>query len=904
MNKKILITACAALSLVACKEVRKEYHDNGFVKLEAEYKENKPDGVTKMYDPEGNLLLKANYSEGLLDGKRIVYFPSGEVDSMETYKKGMLDGPFEYYVKAQIYDFEKKDSTEKIVLSRKGAYANPRALTREDLEKMDSKEQSELEELIRFCYTKILPEKQELLTSTYKGTVKVYYVHGPAAGELAGEFSYDKKGRLKKIIKYFGNGKKSAEINLKYEDYNVKNIEKISYTPNGEKLLKRTCSNDTEKNWSYSNAMSYITERDELVFSKSHDEVLTEESKEYPRKKDYDFCKQENFNYQKNKKIVSSLDNGQELIQIGNQVWLSGIPKSGINWNKAVSYCPDGTRLATKREYRILWNYIKKNSEIDKFTNGKYILADKYPNISSIQTDLTLPIYADLVKRAYKEYQNSSFGSHTQECGDYCDFFMYDDSDFMNYSTFDEFGFFAAFSDRAPETWTYEGSTINKDNELFPINKDLFSWPIVPEEKIVFDFDPNDSFRCVDRDCLLQESFPEGFKQRKDRPDRDRSMIESRTASAGCIQAPGRTPNAKINWMHQSDCSDFISINLSLWEDDIVSLQSYPLSNPNPLSNDYTEYKQKATPQKINISEIIQQLEKITNSNLNSPSADIVSLYVRKRDPAFKNLIDSIYAHGYLIELHTQYSNLDEEAQEELDYYNSLGISATLHMEAVYTNKFCNHGPNRFSAEAFVPDESNKLRRLTDAEAKRYKPRGWTQDFEDLIGFQTSTKRVLRLLGGGSGGNSTKDIDKVLKEVAGLQISGKTVLGGDSGGISTKAKGSIKTPSEHDISMSGGDGSRNKADIMKVIKQRTPGLRHTYNKFLKRKPGFAGKVTLRFTIDPEGDIINISIASSTTGFSEFDNEIKRAVSRWKFGPVKSGNTTVTIPFSFEEYRLD
>ncbi|MCQ2097510.1 MAG: TonB family protein [Fibrobacter sp.] len=899
MNKKILITACAALSLVACKEVRKEYHDNGFVKLEAEYKENKPDGVTKMYDPEGNLLLKANYSEGLLDGKRIVYFPSGEVDSMETYKKGMLDGPFEYYVKAQIYDPKKKDSTEKIVLSRKGAYANPRALTQEDFEKMDSKEQSELE-LIRFCYTKGLPEKQEILTSTCKGTVKVYYVHGPAAGELAGEFSYDKKGRLKKIIKYFGNGKKSAEINLKYEDYTVKNIEKISYTPNGEKLLKRTCSNDTEKNWSYSNAMSYITERGELDFSKSPDEVLSDETKRYPRKKDYDFCKQENFNYQKNKKIVSSLDNGQELIQIGNQVWLSGIPKSGINWNKAVSYCPDGTRLATKREYRILWNYIKKNSEIDKFTNGKNVLADKYPNISSIQTDLTLPIYADLVKRAYKEYQNSSFGSHTQECGDYCDFFMYDDSDFMNYSTFDEFGFFAAFSDRAPETWTYEGSTINKDNELFPINKDLFSWPNVPKEEIISEFDLNDTFRCVDRDCLLQESFPEGFTQRKYRRDRDRSKIESRTASAGCIQAPGRTPNAKINWMHQSDCSDFISINLSLWEDDIVSLQSHHLSRDGSVNHQSylsgTEYKQEATPQKINISEIIQQLEKITNSNLNSPSADIVNLFVEKRDPAFKNLIDSIYAHGYLIELHTQYSNLDEEAQEELDYYNSLGISATLHMEAVYTKKFCGH----VLYGAFAPDESNKLRRLTNDEFPITNNALQTRGILKLLTAQTknASAGAYDLM---KNQKFSKDIDKVLKEVAGLQTSGKTVLGGDSGGISTKAKGSFRTPSEHDISMSGGDGSRNKADIMKVIKQRTPGLRHTYNKFLKKKPGFAGKVTLKLTIAPSGEIISISIASSTTGYTEFDNEIKTAVSRWKFSPVQSGNTTVTIPFSFEEY---
>lgn len=177
----------------------------------------------------------------------------------------------------------------------------------------------------------------------------------------------------------------------------------------------------------------------------------------------------------------------------------------------------------------------------------------------------------------------------------------------------------------------------------------------------------------------------------------------------------------------------------------------------------------------------------------------------------------------------------------------------------------------------------------------------------------------------------TKDIDKVLKDVAGLQTSGKTVmggrrgkadggfndgyaeggsggigdglaglLGGGGGGITTKARGSIKTPSERDIDMGAGGGSRSAADIMKVVRQRTPGLRHIYNKNLKVKPGFAGKVTLRFTIAPGGQVISNSIASSTTGFSDFDNEVKNAVSRWVFSKVKSGNTTVTIPFTFSE----
>ena len=177
----------------------------------------------------------------------------------------------------------------------------------------------------------------------------------------------------------------------------------------------------------------------------------------------------------------------------------------------------------------------------------------------------------------------------------------------------------------------------------------------------------------------------------------------------------------------------------------------------------------------------------------------------------------------------------------------------------------------------------------------------------------------------------TKDIDKVLKDVAGLQTTGKTVLGGrrgkadggfnegyaeggaggigdglaglfggGGGGIATKAKGNIKTPSARDIDMGAGGGSRSAADIMKVVRQRTPGLRHIYNKFLKKKPGFQGKVTLKFTIAPGGEVISIAIASSTTGFGAFDAQVKSAVGRWTFSKVKSGNTTVTIPFTFTE----
>ncbi len=179
--------------------------------------------------------------------------------------------------------------------------------------------------------------------------------------------------------------------------------------------------------------------------------------------------------------------------------------------------------------------------------------------------------------------------------------------------------------------------------------------------------------------------------------------------------------------------------------------------------------------------------------------------------------------------------------------------------------------------------------------------------------------------------NFAKDINKVLKNVAGLQKTGKTklggrrgkknaafnegyaeggsggigdmlsgLLGGGGGAVSTGAKGKFKAPSSSDIDMGQGGGNRSKASIMRVVRRRSPGLRHIYNKYLKKHPGFAGKVNLRFTIAPGGKIIKISIVGSSTGVRGFDNEVKNKVRRWKFERIKSGNCEVTLPFAFSE----
>lgn len=117
-------------------------------------------------------------------------------------------------------------------------------------------------------------------------------------------------------------------------------------------------------------------------------------------------------------------------------------------------------------------------------------------------------------------------------------------------------------------------------------------------------------------------------------------------------------------------------------------------------------------------------------------------------------------------------------------------------------------------------------------------------------------------------------------------------------GVICAPRGSVKIPSVKDIDLK--NENRTAPDIIKIIRQRAPGLRHIYNKHLKKNPGLEGQITLKFTIVPNGEISDISIVSSTTQNQKFDAEIQQNVSRWIFPKIKSGNATVTIPFTFKE----
>jgi len=129
---------------------------------------------------------------------------------------------------------------------------------------------------------------------------------------------------------------------------------------------------------------------------------------------------------------------------------------------------------------------------------------------------------------------------------------------------------------------------------------------------------------------------------------------------------------------------------------------------------------------------------------------------------------------------------------------------------------------------------------------------------------------------------------------------GKMALGagGNGKGVSTRAR--ISPPKPSDVELGGEAGSRSPESILRVIRQHIGGFRYTYEKYLRNNPNLGGKISLKFTIAPSGDIIQISIVNTNTGDAGLDAEIKDKARRMKFDQIEKGNVTVTYAFVLDK----
>jgi len=125
---------------------------------------------------------------------------------------------------------------------------------------------------------------------------------------------------------------------------------------------------------------------------------------------------------------------------------------------------------------------------------------------------------------------------------------------------------------------------------------------------------------------------------------------------------------------------------------------------------------------------------------------------------------------------------------------------------------------------------------------------------------------------------------------------GKFVPGAGGSGKAVATRARIAPPRPNDVEIGGEAGSRSPESILRVIRDHLGGFRYTYEKFLKENPEVGGRISLKFTIAPTGDIVAIELAGSSTGLAALDEEIKDKARRMKFDQIEKGNVTVTYAF--------
>jgi len=136
-------------------------------------------------------------------------------------------------------------------------------------------------------------------------------------------------------------------------------------------------------------------------------------------------------------------------------------------------------------------------------------------------------------------------------------------------------------------------------------------------------------------------------------------------------------------------------------------------------------------------------------------------------------------------------------------------------------------------------------------------------------------------------------IDSVIKAIEKVSTRGMTPLYGVG-----RVKCVAQAPIYEELSVAS-DVDADKVLILNTIRQRTPGLRHIYNKHLKRNPSFCGTIVFRLNIDADGSVKKVQIDSTTTGNTDFDEEVQKTAGRWKF-PKMNSSVVATFPTTFFE----
>jgi len=238
--------------------------------------------------------------------------------------------------------------------------------------------------------------------------------------------------------------------------------------------------------------------------------------------------------------------------------------------------------------------------------------------------------------------------------------------------------------------------------------------------------------------------------------------------------------------------------------------------------------------------------------------------------------------------------------------------------------------PGGSSASARATTSAEARRRTRSEVSKKVRSKG-------LLGILTSSNRSATGNGAasifddeGSSSNNDEDLDNLLSSVDGLQTLKSSSGGsGEEGGsegygrrkggqagiddlISDKEevnselldrKGALTIESEQE-GKQGGSGRtqyRSAQNIQEVLLSHNQVIKYCYERELRRYPSLKGKVVVRITINPQGEVVEVSIVNSTLNNERVERCIIARISNWKdFKSVdpEAGNVTFRQTYVF------
>jgi hypothetical protein len=96
----------------------------------------------------------------------------------------------------------------------------------------------------------------------------------------------------------------------------------------------------------------------------------------------------------------------------------------------------------------------------------------------------------------------------------------------------------------------------------------------------------------------------------------------------------------------------------------------------------------------------------------------------------------------------------------------------------------------------------------------------------------------------------------------------------------------------------GATGARSLEEIQRVFDANRGALNTLYNRALRENPALVGKVVLKLTILPNGDISELELVSSELKDADLEHRLLARVRLFRFGAKNVAVTTITYPIDF------